>query len=166
MTEPDRPRPPRNADEKRTLESYLDWYREAIIDKVKELTDEDAKKHHVSSQTTLFGIVHHLACVERWWFQDVFADRRVTYPWTDEDPDAEWRTDYPLLLEEAVALYEKECAENRKITGAASPDDLARHEKYRDMSLRRIMVHMIEETARHAGHADILRELTDGVTGE
>lgn len=162
----ERPHPPRNADEKTTLESYLDWYRTAIVDKLDGLSDEDAKRRLVSSETTLFGIVHHLAYVERWWFQDVFAGRTVEYPWTDDDPDAEWHVDSGVSAAQAIALYQQECEEDRKITSAASPDDLARHEKFQDMSLRRIMVHMIEETARHAGHADILRELIDGTTGK
>jgi uncharacterized damage-inducible protein DinB len=154
--------PPRNADEKTTLESYLDLYRQTIIEKVEGLSDEDMKKHFVQTETTLFGIVHHLAYVERWWFQDVFAGQKVDYPFTDDDPDAEWHTENTVSSDEAIALYKQGVEENRRITAAASPDDLAKHERFQDMSLRRIMVHMIEETARHAGHADILRELTDG----
>ncbi len=164
--ETERPRPPRSADEKTMLESYLDWYRAAILDKVAGLSEADMKRRLVPSETTLFGIVHHLAYVERWWFQDVFAGRAVSYPWRDEDADAEWHVDNTITSDEAIALYRQECDVSREITALADVEDLAKHEKFQDMMLRRIMVHMIEETARHAGHADILRELIDGTTGE
>lgn len=162
----ERPYPLRSGDEKTILQSYLDWYREALLEKVAGLSDEDMKRRLVPSATTLFGIVHHLAYVERWWFQDVFAGRTVTYPWSDEDPDAEWRVDGAISSEEAIALYRRECEISRQIFSAAEPDDLAQHADFRDMMLRRIAVHMIEETARHVGHADILRELIDGTTGD
>ena len=162
----ERPYPPRSGDEKFILESYLDWYRETLLIKVDGLSDDDMKRRLVGSETTLFGIVHHLAYVERWWFQDVFAGRTVEYPWTDADPDADWHVEDSIPSEEAIALYRRECDLSRLIAGAAHPDDFARHEKFQDMMLRRIMVHMIEETARHVGHADILRELIDGTTGD
>ena len=125
------------------LESYLDWYRDGILEKVKDLSDADMKRRLVSSETTLFGIVHHLAYVERWWFQDVFAGRDVTYPWTDEDPDAEWHVADTITSDEAISLYRQECEVDRQITRAADVEDLAKHEKFQDMMLRRIMVHMI-----------------------
>lgn len=162
----ERPRPPRSGDEKTILETYLDWYREALLIKIDGLSDADMKRRLVGSETTLFGIVHHLAYVERWWFQDVFAGRDVEYPWSDADPDAEWHVDGSITSDDAIALYRRECDLNRLIAGSAHPDDFARHEKFKDMNLRRIMVHMIEETARHVGHADILRELIDGTTGD
>lgn len=162
----ERPFPPRSGDERRILESYLDWYREALLIKVDGLSDADMKRRLVESETTLFGIVHHLAYVERWWFQDVFAGRSVDYPWSDDDPDAEWHVEGSISSEDAIALYRRECDINRQIAAEAGLDDFAKHEKFQDMILRRIMVHMIEETARHVGHADILRELTDGATGQ
>jgi uncharacterized damage-inducible protein DinB len=159
--------PPRSGDEKTILVSYLDWYREALVRKVAGLSDADTKRRWVPSETTLFGLVHHLAYVERSWFQERFAGRqRLDYPWTDDDPDAEWHVDDTISSDEAVALYRRECEISKQIVAEASLDDFARHPKYQDMMLRRIVVHMIEETARHVGHADILRELTDGATGD
>lgn len=161
----ERPYPPPSGDEKTILQSYLDWYREALLIKVDGLSDADMKRRLVPSETTLFGIVHHLAYVERWWFQDVFAGRKVEYPWTDDDPDADWHVEGSISSEEAISLYKQECEVSRQIVSDAHLEDFAQHEGYRDMMLRRIMVHMIEETARHVGHADILRELIDGATG-
>jgi uncharacterized damage-inducible protein DinB len=148
------------------LVSYLDWYRDALLEKVAGLSDADMKRRLVPSETTLFGIVHHLAYVERWWFQDVFAGREVEYPWTDDDPDAEWHVEGTISSDDAVALYRSECEKNGRIVADADPADFAKHEKFQDMMLRRILIHMIEETARHVGHADILREQIDGATGE
>ncbi|MDQ3940947.1 MAG: DinB family protein, partial [Actinomycetota bacterium] len=99
----ERPYPPRSGDEREILESYLDWYRETLLIKVNGLSDADMKRRLVTSETTLFGIVHHLAYVERWWFQDVFAGRRVEYPWRDEDPDADWHVEGSISSDEAIA---------------------------------------------------------------
>ena len=148
------------------MQIYLDWYREGLLLKVAGLSDEDMKRRLVASETTLFGIVHHLAYVERWWFQDVFAGRKVEYPWSDDDPDAEWHLEGSISSDEAIDLYKKECEINRQIVAAAEPEDLAKKEEFGDTMLRRVMIHMIEETARHLGHADILRELIDGQTGQ
>ncbi len=162
----ERPYPRRSGTEKEVLEDYLNWYRETLLIKVDGLTDADMKRRFVPSETTLFGIVHHLAYVERWWFQDVFLGRSVEYPWTDEDPDADWRVEGSIPSEEAIALYKQECEKSKQIVGDANLDERAKHPEFQDMMLRRIVVHMIEETARHVGHADILRELTDGATGD
>jgi uncharacterized damage-inducible protein DinB len=159
--------PPRHGDERKIIVGYLDWYREALLRKVTGLSDPEMKRRLVPSLTTLFGIVHHLAYVERSWFQERFAGRTgLDYPWSDQDPDAEFRVEDTISSEEAIALYERECEISKQIVAEASLDDFARHPKYQDMMLRRIVVHMIEETARHVGHADILRELTDGATGD
>ena len=125
----------------------------------------------VPSGTTLLGMVKHLAYVERWWFQKVFLDAGVAFPWTDDDPDADFRIDPDESTEEIVDLYRAECAKNREVVGEAAVDSLARYKKPSDprpgnVSLRWILVHMIEEIARHNGHADILREQIDGSTGE
>lgn len=119
----------------------------------------------VSSGTTLLGIVKHLAYVERWWFQKVFLDADVTFPWTDEDPDADFRIEPNDTTAAVVELYKAECEKNRAIVADHSLEELARFEPRSEYSLRRILVHMIEETAHHNGHADILREQIDGATG-
>jgi hypothetical protein len=92
----------------------------------------------------------------------------VAYPWTDEDPDADWRVEPEDTTDGILTLYRDECARSRATVAAApSLEELAAHGGRRGrMSLRWIVVHMIEETARHCGHADIARELIDGATGE
>ena len=142
-----------------------------MLMKIDGVSDADLRRSMVPSGTTLLGMVKHLAYVERSWFQRVFSNIDVEFPWTDEDPDADFRIEPDETTSEIVELYKGECQKSRDITDAASLDDLARF-KYPDdprpgnVSLRWILVHMIEETARHNGHADILREQIDGSTGE
>ena len=150
--------------------SFLDYQRMAMLRKIDGVSDSDLRRPMVPSGTTLLGMVKHLAYVERWWFQKIFQDADVTFPWTEEDPDADFRIESHESTQDIVDLYDAECQKNRGIVTAASMDDIAKGKKdsggRSGFSLRWIVVHMIEETARHAGHADILREQIDGVTGE
>jgi len=153
-------------DERATLTSYLDYQRAVMVRKVAELDDDALRRPMTPSGLTLLGMLKHLAFVERYWFQEVFAGRAVDYPWTDEDPDADWRAEPGETVEEIAALYRGECAIAREITAAASFDDVVTFREDRRITLRAIVVHMIEETARHLGHADIMREAIDGGTGD
>ena len=166
MTTDDRPEPPYLGDETGTLAGFLDFHRATLLWKIEGLDDEQLRRPMVPSGTSLLGMVKHLAYVERWWFQQVWAGERPGYPWTDDDPDADWRIEPEETTEQVLALYQQECDRSREIVAAASSlDDLAHHPR-RQLSRRWILVHMIEETARHNGQADILREQLDGVTGE
>jgi uncharacterized damage-inducible protein DinB len=150
------------------LSAFLDRYRETILWKLNGLTKEQASARLVPSVTTLLGIVKHLAYVERWWFQMNFAGDPVGFPWPKDEPDEDidFRVTETDTIESIGALYQQEIARSREIVAGASLDDLGKNEERGPRSLRWIMVHMIEETARHAGHADILRELTDGAIGQ
>jgi hypothetical protein len=152
--------------EKEMLGEYLDFFRATMKWKVEGLGEEDARRPMTPSGTNLLGMVKHLAYVERWWFQDVFAGRDCSYPWTDDDPDADFRIEPGETIASVFELYDGECAESRRIAEAASLEAVAERRRDRGYALRWIVVHMIEETARHAGQADILRELIDGKTGE
>jgi uncharacterized damage-inducible protein DinB len=154
-------------DEKTMLSAFLDRYRETIIWKLDGLTKAQAVERLVPSATTLLGIVKHLAYVERIWFQLRFAGEAVTFPWKKEedDQDPEFRIEPADTIASVTALYRQEIARSREIVDRASLDDLSKSTP-QPRSLRWIMIHMIEETARHAGHADILRELTDGSIGQ
>ena len=148
------------------MAGFLDYHRATLLMKIDGVSDEDLRRPMTPSGTSLLGMVKHLAYVERWWFQKDFLDRDVSAPWTEEDPDADFRIEPDESTQEIVDLYQRECQISRDIVAAASLDDLAARAKRKDFSLRWIVVHMIEETARHNGHADILRETIDGVTGE
>jgi uncharacterized damage-inducible protein DinB len=157
--------PPLEASEFEMLRSFLDYHRATLLRKVDGVSDEDLRKPMVPSGTSLLGMVKHLAYVEQWWFRTVFRDEEVRYPWTEEDPDADWRIEPDESTEQIIELYRYSCALSREITAAALPDDKARNAKF-EGTMRWILLHMIEETARHNGHADILRELIDGAVGE
>ena len=155
-------------DEKAMLSAFLDRYRETILWKLDGLTTEQASARLVPSASTLLGIVKHLAYVERGWFPIYFAGGPVNYPWPENEPDQDidFRVSATDTIESVSALYEQEIARSREIVDGASLDDLSKEQDRGPRTLRWIMVHMIEETARHAGHADILRELTDGAIGQ
>jgi uncharacterized damage-inducible protein DinB len=163
----DRIDPPKIADEKTTLLAYLDYHRATLLQKVTGLSDAQAKASPVPSGTSLFGLVAHLTMVERWWFSAVVGDIDMTFPWNDADPDADWAGPPGATLADVVALYEDECERSRVVTAGVDLDALTgtRHASH-ERTVRDVVVHMIEETARHNGHADLLRELADGSVGE
>ncbi len=149
--------------EREVLETFLDLYRTILKRKIGGLTDEQLRARHVPSGTTLAGLVKHLAAVEREWFQAVLAGRP-----TEELglPDADgWAVSDADTGDSLLADYDRACAESRQTAARLALDDTAPHARLGRVSLRWIYVHMIEETARHSGHADILREQTDGATG-
>jgi len=159
---------PFTGDEKAMLSAFLDRYRETMLWKLEGLTKEQASARLVPSVTTLLGIVKHLAYVERGWFPIYFAGEPPSYPWPEDEPDQDidFRVDPSDTIESVSALYQQEIARSREVVAGGSLDDLSKEQDRGPRSLRWIMIHMIEETARHAGHADILRELTDGAIGQ
>ena len=152
--------------EKEVLSGFLDHYRATILTICEGLGDEDLRRPMVPSGTSLLGMIKHLAYVERGWFQETIAGERAEYPFDLDDPDADMRAEPHERTEEILDLYRSECDRSRQIIDAVSLDDLAKgEERSADYNVRWVIVHMIEETARHAGHADIIREQLDGVTG-
>ena len=158
-------RAPFLADERTMLNAYLDVARDTIVRKVSGVTDEQARWSPVPTGTSLLGLVCHLTEVERWWFAYHVGDMDVTFAWSDEDPDADFRGPEGATLAGMVAAYEQECERSRAVVAAASLDQIIGGERP-GRSVRWVLLHMIEETARHAGHADIVRELVDGAVGD
>ncbi len=154
--------------EKPMLEAFLDWQRATLLCKIAGLSDQDLRRRHVPSGLTLLGIVKHLADVERSWFRDVFAGEDLSRTRDPDDPDRYWRIEPDETTDEVVAFYEGEVECARAIVRNADLDDLARSPRpdKPGLTLRWIVLHMIEETARHVGHADLIREAIDGQTGE
>jgi uncharacterized damage-inducible protein DinB len=172
MEVPGRAKTPIAVGEMDSLRAFLDFHRATLLWKVEGLPKEELLRPHVPSGTNLLGLVKHLTYVERYWFGVFFAGLDLPLPWSDEDPDAEWRVGPDETVEQVVDRYREEVARSRELVAGASPDDRGRGNVVRrdgpasNFSLRWIMLHMIQETARHVGHADVLRELTDGATGE
>ena len=144
---------------------FLDAQRDSVLRKLDGLTDAEAVSTPTASTLSLLAIVKHLAYVERRWFELTVAGRDLPGLWPPDDPEEETRIDPGDDLGSVRALYERTIAESRAITaGVSGPDDRC-HPDDLGLNVRWILLHMIEETARHAGHADIIRESIDGTTG-
>jgi hypothetical protein len=161
----ERPHPITTGTERETLASMLDFYRATVVNKVAGLTDEQAFAAAVPPSTlTPATIVKHLAGTERFWFSIDFAGLDVPWPWPDDDPHGNFQIEPGDTLAAIVEEYVAECARSRLAIADADLGDPARGDEM-DFNRRVAMVHMIDETARHCGHLDLLREVTDGVTG-
>jgi uncharacterized damage-inducible protein DinB len=144
----------------------LNAQRSIVLWKLDGLDKADASESTVPSGTSVLGLVKHLAWVERWWFVDFIGGSSPDYPWSDDDPDADFRVEESDSVESISELYANAVAEaNEVIDSATSLDVTGTSEGAGTRSLRWVIIHMIEETARHAGHADIIREQVDGATG-
>ncbi|MEU7058328.1 DinB family protein [Streptomyces sp. NPDC046197] len=172
-TTPDgRPLPPAHADERAMLEAWLDFHRATLALKCSGLEDDQLRLASVApSSMTLLGIVQHMAEVERNWFQRVFAGQDVPPVFGENNGDG-FALEPDRGLHEVMAAWQAEVHGGRQRIADASLDDCghlseqeAGHVGDQGVSLRWIMVHMIEEYARHNGHADLIRERIDGVTG-
>jgi uncharacterized damage-inducible protein DinB len=156
----DRRTPFVNAGERETLVAFLDYLRESVIVKASGLDKESLQRNLVPSGTTLLGLLKHLTMAETYWFRWSFAGDDVEIP-----TDALAASD---TAEAVVSAYREAIRRSNDIV-ATSPDleVLSAHHHHDEelLSLRWVLVHMVEETGRHAGHADILREQLDGQTG-
>ncbi|MFI6226532.1 DinB family protein [Micromonospora echinospora] len=164
---PSRTRPPFVADERTQLVGWLDLQRAIVHYKCEGLTDDDAHRAVLptSPLMTVAGIVSHLRWVESTWFEILFLGRPATGPQFEEE-DADMRVE-GVPLAQLLAEYEQQCAVSNEIVAAHPLDEVGRHPDYRSAaaSLRWMVIHMVEETARHAGHLDTIRELLDGEKG-
>lgn len=161
--------PPLIADERSMLDSWLDYHRATLLVKCAGLSDEQLKTRAAApSSLSLLGLVRHMADVERSWFRRVLAGEDAPplfYTETDRDGDFDSLDSVPPS--EAFATWQAECEHARTLASARSLDDVVTHRRWeQDLSLRWILVHMIEEYARHNGHADLIRERIDGQTGD
>jgi uncharacterized damage-inducible protein DinB len=154
-------------DERTGLAAWLDSQRETILWKIDGLNDEQVRRVIVPSGVCLLGLVKHLTADEHGWFVVNFAATGEPHMFeSPDDPDADFHVTDEETTDAIVQGYLRACARSREIYDAASSLDATfEHPRRGTMSLRWIMNHMIEETARHAGHADIIRELIDGATG-
>jgi uncharacterized damage-inducible protein DinB len=162
-----------DADERTMLGAYLDYHRATLLWKASSLTQEQMARTIASSALTIAGLVKHMALVEDSWFTERFAGLGEVAPWNgidwDADPDWELRTAVDDAPEDLLALYRAACERSRAVmAGAESLDDrsVVTSRSGDLFTLRWIVLHMIEETARHNGHVDLLREAIDGLTGE
>jgi uncharacterized damage-inducible protein DinB len=156
---------PKTGDEKTMLVAFLDQNRAIMLWKLDGLDEEQARRQILPSATSMLGLVKHLAWVERWWFVDYIGGGEPDYPWSDEDPDADWRIEDHETIASISQLYVDAVGEANAVIEAAENLEVAGTKTEEPRSLRWVLIHMIEETTRHAGHADIVREMIDGTAG-
>lgn len=158
--------PPLRANEKDALVVRLDFLRETVVNKVAGLSTAQATTTSVPPSTlTPAGIVRHLMCSERWWFAIDFAALDVPEPWSTEDEEGGFDLKPGETLASVVRTYLAECARSNEVIAAHDLDEVARSDGM-DFDLRYALVHMIQETGRHCGHLDLLREAIDGSVGQ
>jgi uncharacterized damage-inducible protein DinB len=160
---------PKLADERAALDSFLDYHRQTLLRKCSGLTAEQLKRRAVASSTlTLLGLVRHLTEVERGWFRRGFAGEQADAVYfTDENPDADFDSLDSANAEADFAAYQAEIGSCRTAVAGRRLDETFVHPRSAtEISLRWVYLHMLEEYARHNGHADLLREAIDGATGE
>lgn len=169
MIDPERrPEPPLSGSERDQLNGFLDFLRATVVWKCQGLTDEQARRVLVPSElTTIAGLLGHLCYVENYWFGVVLGGQDD--PWREalaRDRDAEFRAALRTPLAELLDGYRRQCEASRTIAAGLGLDDEVPFRDGRSVNLRYVLIHLIEETGRHAGHLDLLRELVDGSVGE
>jgi hypothetical protein len=164
-----RAEPAEVAGERTALETWLDYHRETLLLKCQGLTGEQLVQRAVAPSTlTLLGLVRHMTEVERAWFRFRFdgqSELGGLYS-SDEFPDGEFDLAEASGAEADFAAFRQECELARQAAAGRSLDETFKTSRGTELDLRWIYLHMIEEYARHNGHADILREQIDGVTGD
>lgn len=155
------------ADERETLDQFLDFQRETLLEKCMDLSGEQLVRRSVPpSSMSLLGLVRHLAKVERWWFRIQMCGMDLPPLYVSrEEPDRDFDGVRADRWEEDLEAFRGEVAAARDAVAWLSLDDVARGGHAHGVTLRWIQVHMIAEYARHVGHADLLRETLDGRTG-
>ncbi|WP_055696106.1 DinB family protein [Streptomyces prasinopilosus] len=162
--------PATDAADRAMLEGWLDYHRQTLAQKCEGLTDEQLRTASVPpSDLSLMGLVRHMADVERGWYRRVLAGEDAEPLHYDEaDPDGDFHLTGTETWQEAYTTWQAEVDVARRNAAGFGLDDLARgrHRSGERFTLRWIHTHMIEEYARHNGHADLLRERLDGATGD
>ncbi|HKS99401.1 MAG TPA: DinB family protein [Rugosimonospora sp.] len=167
LSEVTRTDPPTVAGEREMLESWLDYHRATLLHKCKDLSEEQLKLRSAEpSSLSLLGLLRHMTDVENGWFGGFDGSRKPSYYYTEEHPDDDFDALDSAPAAEVVATFLAQCEDARQAAARHGLDETNSWREGQPISLRWIYVHMIEEYARHNGHADLIRERIDGATGE
>lgn len=164
--------PQPTANERTTLLEYLNFQRATVLMKTAGLSQEQLNRPHPPSELTLAGLLKHLWLVEDSWIKQRFLGLPEDEPWASAPFYDDWDWDFHSAPDDdpdALRLgYEKACTTNDVLIAARGLDDIAvaKLKNGDEWTLRWVLLHLIEETARHAGHADLIREAIDGAVGE
>ncbi len=159
-------RAPFTGGEKEILHVSLDRHRDAVLWKLDGLDDEQLRRPMTPSGTSLLGLVKHLASVEYGWFCETFGRATEAPPFDPDEPDADMRAAPGETTADIVGFYGRARTAADEVINDLPLDAVGTSWSGGTVSMRWVLVHMIEETARHAGHMDIVRELIDGATGD
>jgi uncharacterized damage-inducible protein DinB len=170
LEDPRRVDPPFEADERESLEAWLEYHRTTLLLKCEGLDDEQRKRRPVpTSLMSLHGLVRHMADVERGWFRRTIAGEDAPPIFYDRDANIDGDFDLPAdaSWDDDLATWRAELDAARAIAAPLGLDDVGVNRRHGEaVSLRWVYLHMIEEYARHNGHADLVRELVDGAVGD
>lgn len=155
------------ADEKTTLLRFLHHQRQFLLRKAEGLTAEQMRMASCPpSDLTMLGLVRHLTDVERGWAQRAIANQKAPpLYYSDDDPDGDFHPPSEATVEDAIEQFHRSIADASAVYADAELHDMEQHERG-FYSVRWILVHLIEEYARHLGHADLIRQAIDGQVGE
>jgi uncharacterized damage-inducible protein DinB len=165
----ERPLPLPAADERSSLQTWLDFHRRTLRGKCTGLThDQLALRSVEPSRMSLLGIVRHMADVERWWFRNQTCGEPIEGIFgPDDNLEGDFEDLDSMPAQQVLAVYLRECADaDAAVVGLPLEHVFPNRRRTRDLDLRWVYLHMIEEYARHNGHADLLRERIDGTTGD
>ena len=155
--------------EREALCGFLDKQRADLLRKVEGVSDKDARMTPTVSSLSLMGLLKHSALWERRWFQVIVAGRTLPGEWPEAEvqdwQDEDFRVDEQDTVKRWTGFFEEQVAISREIVAGLALEAPCSRSDLVDRNLRWVLLHMIEETARHAGHADIIRESIDGGTG-
>jgi uncharacterized damage-inducible protein DinB len=157
---------PLTGDEKTSLRIALQRHRDVVLWKIEGLDDDQLRRQMTPSGTSLLGVVKHLAAVEYSWFCTTFGRETEPLPLDDDDPEADLRIAAGETTADVVDFYKRAWRASDEAIEEIELDELGTAWWGEQVSMRWVLIHELEETARHAGHMDILRELIDGATGD
>ena len=159
-------RVPLTGGEKESLHASLRRHRDAVTWKLEGLDDAQLRQVMTPSGTSLLGMVKHLAAVEYGWFCHTFGRETEPLPLVDDDPMADMRAGPDETTDDILAFYARAQAAADQVIDDLDVEHIGTSWAGEQVSMRWVLLHMVEETARHAGHVDILRELIDGSVGD
>lgn len=157
--------PPRGG-EIESLRAALDRHLDVVLWKIDGLDEEQVRRRMTPSGTSLLGLVKHIAAVHYGWFCDTFGVAHEPLPFDQDDPEADFRIEPHESTADIVALFQRARVAADAVIDRSDIDDVGQAWFGETVSMRWVLIHMVEEVCRHAGHMDILRELIDGATGD
>ena len=157
---------PFTGEEKASLRASLERHRDVVRWKLEGLDDGRLRRPMTPSGTNLLGLVKHLGSVEYGWFCETFGRATEPLPLVEDDPDADLRVEPQRARPTSWRFYGRACTAADQVIAELDVEDTGTAWSGEAVTLRWVLIHMIEETARHAGHMDIVRELIDGATGD